>query len=128
MPAAPPTSLPEAAAAAAAPAIFAEGLWKRYNRRPALRDVGLSLPPGTVTALFGPNGAGNSTLLRLLAGMTRPDQGRACVAGCWLPGERAALRSRIGFLAHQPLLYGELTVEENLRFYARIYDLSDQAA
>jgi heme exporter protein A len=116
------------AGATGAPAIYVAGLWKRFARRPVLRDLHLQSAAGSVTVLFGPNGAGKTTLLRVLAGLVRPDAGRVCVAGCWLPADRAAARPQVGFLSHQPLLYGDLTVEENLRFYARLFGLPDAQA
>lgn len=107
------------------PALRVQGLHKRYGHRRVLRGVSFAVPAGSVTVLFGPNGAGKTTLLRILAGLLRPDGGEVCVAGCRLPAERSALRARVGFASHQPLLYGELTVEENLRFYAELFALPE---
>ena len=74
-------------------------------------------------ALFGPNGAGKTTFLRILSSLSRPSMGQLNIAGYSLPGQAAAVRRRLGVVSHLPLLYGDLTAEENLRFYARMYDL-----
>jgi heme exporter protein A len=97
------------------------GLTRRYGERTALRDVTLALPAGQTLVVFGPNGAGKSTLLRVLATLLRPHAGQARVLGRELPREGWAVRGRIGLLGHQPLLYGDLTARENLRFHARLH-------
>jgi heme exporter protein A len=84
----------------------------------------LSLNPGEALAVIGPNGAGKSTLLRLLAGLLRPDQGEIRVEGRPLVRGDPSVRTSIGLLSHQSLLYDDLTVLENLVFAARLYDLS----
>jgi heme exporter protein A len=83
--------------------------------------VTLSVPAGATLVVFGPNGAGKSTLLRVLATLLRPHAGRVRVLGHDLPGDGWAVRGRIGFLGHAPLLYGDLTARENLRFHARLH-------
>jgi ABC-type multidrug transport system ATPase subunit len=87
----------------------------------ALRDVTLRLETGQTLVVFGPNGAGKSTLLRVLATLLRPHVGTARVLGRELPEEGWAVRGRIGFVGHEPLLYRELTARENLRHTARMY-------
>jgi ABC-type multidrug transport system ATPase subunit len=87
----------------------------------ALRDVSFTLERGATLAVFGANGAGKTTLLRLLATLLRPHAGRATVLGAALPGEAWKVRGRIGLLGHEPLLYRDLTVRENLRFHARLH-------
>jgi heme exporter protein A len=74
------------------------------------------LHPGQTLAVFGPNGAGKTTLLKVLAGLIRPGAGRARIEG----GRRA-----VGWIGHQPQLYAHLTVRENLRFWASLYDVPD---
>jgi heme exporter protein A len=108
----------------AAPAIELEGLTRRYGERVALRDVTLSLPTGATLVVFGPNGAGKSTLLRVLSTLLRPHAGTARVLGRALPDEGWAVRGRVGLLGHAPLLYGDLTGRENLRFHARLHDVA----
>jgi len=89
------------------------------GRFPALAGVELELDEAEIVALRGPNGAGKSSLLRLCAGLLRPRSGRAEVLGHDLAHERAAVRRRVGLLGHDTALYEDLTVEENLRFWAR---------
>jgi len=111
-----------APAAAAEPAAVAlEGVGRAYGERVVLRDVSLELAPGETLAVFGANGAGKTTLLRILAGLLRPHAGRAVVLGAALPREGWKVRGRIGLLAHEPLLYRDLTVHENLAFHARLH-------
>src|SRR4051794_39468366 len=103
------------------PAIELEGLTRRYGDREALADISLSLEAGRTLVVFGPNGAGKTTLLRVLATLLRPHSGTARVLGRELPGEGWAVRGRVGFLGHAPLLYRDLTARENLRFHARLH-------
>jgi heme exporter protein A len=102
-------------------ALRVEGLARRYGEREALSDVSLTLTAGRTLVVFGPNGAGKSTLLRVLATLLRPHAGRVRVFGASLPEEAWAVRGRIGLLAHEPLLYRELSARENLRFHARLH-------
>jgi heme exporter protein A len=104
-------------------AVELTGLGRSYGERVALHDVTLSLETGHTLVVFGPNGAGKTTLLRVLATLLRPHAGSARVLGGELPGEGWAVRGRIGFLGHEPLLYRELTARENLRHAARLYDV-----
>jgi heme exporter protein A len=103
------------------PAVALDGLGRAYGERVALRDISLTLPAGATLAVFGANGAGKTTLLRILAGLLRPHAGRAAVLGAELPREAYRARGRIGLLAHEPMLYRDLTVRENLRFHARLH-------
>jgi heme exporter protein A len=106
------------AATATSPAAVAlEGIGRAYGERVALRDVSFTLPAGATVAVFGANGAGKTTLLRILAGLLRPHAGRATVLGA----TPELARGRIGLLAHEPMLYRDLTVRENLRFHARLH-------
>ena len=87
-----------------------------------------TLPAGATVAVFGANGAGKTTLLRILAGLLRPHAGEARVLGAALPKEAWKVRGRIGLLGHEPLLYRDLTVRENLRFHARLHDVPEARA
>jgi heme exporter protein A len=107
------------------PALRLEGLERRYGERVALRGVSLTLAPGRTLAVFGANGAGKTTLLRVLATLLRPHAGTAEVLGRVLPREGWAVRGRIGLLAHEPLLYRDLSPRENLRFQARLHRVAE---
>jgi heme exporter protein A len=106
----------------AEPAIALRGAGRRYGERIVLRDVTLELATGRTLVVFGPNGAGKSTLLRMLATLLRQHAGDVEVLGHALPADGYAVRGRVGFLGHDPLLYRELTGRENLRFHARLHD------
>jgi heme exporter protein A len=108
--------------------IQATGLVKQFGPFVALRDLAFRVEPGEFVSLMGPNGAGKTTLLRILATLSRPTRGTVSIAGHALPKGADEARRQIGFLSHQPLLYGELSAEENLRFFARMYDLNDARA
>jgi heme exporter protein A len=103
------------------PAIELTDLGRAYGERVALTGVSLTLPRGSTLAVFGSNGAGKTTLLRILATLLRPHRGSARVLGSELPRDGWAVRGRIGFLGHEPLLYRDLTARENLRFHARLH-------
>ena len=90
--------------------------------------MSLTLPAGETLVVLGPNGAGKTTLLRILATLLRPSGGTAGVLGCELPREAWRVRGRLGYLGHEPLLYRDLSVEENLRFHARLHGLGDDTA
>jgi heme exporter protein A len=119
---------PAGSATATAPlseAIVLEGAVRRYGEREALQGVSARLDPGCTLAVFGPNGAGKTTLLRMLATLLIPHAGTVRVLGCDLPRRAHEVRHRIGFLAHEPLLYRDLSGRENLVFYARLYEVPD---
>jgi len=102
-------------------------LVKTFGLKPVLRGVDFRAEPGEFVALLGPNGAGKTTMLRILATLSRPTMGEVRLAGYALPAQAAEVRRLLGVVSHQPLLYGDLTAEENLHFYARMYGLSDGA-
>jgi heme exporter protein A len=97
---------------------------RAYGERVALSGVTLSLEEGETLSVFGANGAGKTTLLRILATLLRPHHGVARVYGHALPREGWAVRAKIGFLGHDPLLYRDLTARENLRFHARLHGVA----
>ena len=108
--------------------IIVKKLVKRFGLKTVLRGVDFEVQPGEFVALLGPNGAGKTTFLRILASLSHPSLGEVHVAGFRLPNEAAAVRARLGVVSHLPLLYGDLTAEENLRFYARMYNLENVEA
>ncbi len=95
---------------------------------PALAGVDLDVATGEILLLRGPNGAGKTTLLRLLAGLVSLDDGRGTVLGCDLRSDRRALRPQVGLLGHELMLYEDLTVAENLRFFAALAGASGAEA
>lgn len=103
--------------------ITVKKLVKRFGLKTVLRGVDFEVQPGEFVALLGPNGAGKTTFLRILASLSRPTLGEVNIAGFKLPGEASQVRARLGVVSHLPLLYGDLTAEENLRFYARMYGI-----
>ena len=103
--------------------IHVESLVKSFGHTYALRSIDLEVAEGEFLTVVGPNGAGKTTLLRILATLLNPTSGRVRINGLDLSPGDAEVRRQIGFVSHQPLIYGNLTVEENLRFYARIYDV-----
>jgi heme exporter protein A len=106
--------------------ITVKKLVKRFGLKTVLRGVDFEVQPGEFVALLGPNGAGKTTFLRILASLSRPSLGDVKIAGYKLPHEAAQVRARLGVVSHLPLLYGDLTADENLRFYARMYNIPDQ--
>ncbi len=100
-------------------------LYKRFGLKTVLRSLDFSVGPGEFVALLGPNGAGKTTFLRILASLSRPTLGDVRVAGFRLPDQAAQVRSRLGVVSHLPLLYGDLSAEENLLFYGRMYGVSE---
>lgn len=91
-----------------------------YGRTLALDDISMQIRPG-VTGLFGPNGAGKSSLLRVLAGLTRPTRGSVTLDGAPIDLRAEEFRGRIGYAGHEPGLYPDLTVGENLELFRSLY-------
>ncbi len=110
------------------PVIEARGLVQRFGRTLALRAVDVDLEAGGRLAVLGENGAGKTTLLRVLATASRPDRGELRLFGLDALRQRAAVRARLGWLAHQPGLYPALTALENLRFFCSLYGLPEGRA
>lgn len=100
-------------------------LIKRFGLKTVLRGLDFHVEQGEFVALLGPNGAGKTTFLRILASLSRPSMGGVSIAGYRLPDQASAVRRRLGVVSHLPLLYGDLTAEENLRFYGRMYGVGD---
>jgi heme exporter protein A len=105
------------------PALVLRDVRRDYGERPVLRGIAIELPAGETLSVLGPNGAGKTTLLRILATLLRPTSGEVSVLGAELPRQSWRARGRIGYLGHQPLLYRELTVRENLEFNARLHSV-----
>jgi heme exporter protein A len=100
-------------------------LVKRFGLKAVLRGMDFHVERGEFVALLGPNGAGKTTFLRILSSLARPSLGEVKVAGFHLPQQASQVRAHLGVVSHMPLLYGDLTAEENLQFYARMYGIAD---
>lgn len=100
-------------------------LTKRFGLKTILRNLDFQVARGEFVALLGPNGAGKTTFLRILASLSRPSYGTVKVAGHSLPNESSQVRAKLGVVSHLPLLYPELTAEENLQFYSRMYGITN---
>jgi heme exporter protein A len=104
-------------------AVECAGVSRWFGESPALVAVSFSINAGERVALFGANGAGKTTLLRLLATLLTPSEGRIIIGGFDVEQAGARARSRLGFVGHEPGLYGDLTAEENLLFFAQLYGI-----
>lgn len=105
--------------------IEVRNLIKRFGLKPVLRGLNFHVDEGEFVAMLGPNGAGKTTFLRILASLSRQTLGEVSIAGYRLPSQAAAVRRRLGVVSHLPLLYGDLTAEENLRFYGKMYGVQN---
>lgn len=103
--------------------IQARGLSRSFGKTRAVDSLDLSISPGEIFGLIGPDGAGKTTTLRMLAGLLDITAGEANVDGLDLKKKAEAIKSRVGYMAQQFSLYGDLTVEENLAFFADIFDV-----
>jgi len=126
-PADPPAAIPAARHDEDGQTITVRDLVRRFGDFTAVDHISFSVRRGEIFGLLGPNGAGKSTIFRMLCGLLRPTSGEARVAGQDLLRAPAAARARIGYMAQRFSLYAELSVVENLRFFARVYGL-DRAA
>ncbi len=104
--------------------IEVRNLVKRFGGKTVLRGLNFAVQPGEFVALLGPNGSGKTTFLRILASLSHASLGEVRVAGYLLPRQAEAVRSHLGVVSHLSLLYGDLTAEENLLFYGRMYSVS----
>ncbi|HUI24503.1 MAG TPA: ABC transporter ATP-binding protein [Candidatus Kryptonia bacterium] len=105
------------------PAVEVEGLTRVFDRFVAVDHIDLHVAPGTVFGFLGPNGAGKSTTIRMLCGILRPTAGRATVGGFDIARQTEQVKSSIGYMSQKFSLYEDLTVLENLRFFAGIYNV-----
>jgi heme exporter protein A len=103
--------------------IEVRSLTKVFGVNPVLRGLDLDVARGEFLTLLGPNGSGKSTFLRILGALARPTGGTVKVGGWELPGEADYVRAQLGVVSHLPLLYDTLTAEENLIFFARLYNI-----
>lgn len=100
------------------------GVSKIFGRRKVLDNVSFQVKKGNFLGIFGPNGAGKTTLLRILSTVVSPSEGEISISHLSTAESPIAVRQKIGFVSHHPLLYLDLTAEENLRFYGAMYGVS----
>lgn len=110
------------------PVIEARGLTKRFGDFTAAADISFDIPRGEIFGLLGPNGAGKSTTFKMLCGLLRPTAGEGRVAGFDLRRDTAEARNRLGYMAQKFSLYGDLSVAQNLDFFAGVYGLDRRRA
>src|SRR5215471_11308514 len=106
------------------PAVEARALTKRFGERVAVHALSLEVQTGEVFGFLGPNGSGKTTTIRMLCGIITPSSGSATVLGFDIATESEAIKERIGYMSQRFALYEDLTVRENLEFYAGVYQVS----
>jgi ABC-2 type transport system ATP-binding protein len=107
------------------PIIETRGLTRRFGDIIAVNHLDLTVNPGEIFGLVGPDGAGKTTTLRLLCTLMNPSEGTARVAGCDVVRQPQAVKDQIGYMAQRFGLYGDLTVQENMDFYAELFGIRD---
>ncbi len=105
--------------------VDARGVVRSFGGRRAVDGVDLCVRPGERVAVVGPNGAGKTTLLRILATLLRPEAGTLTIAGAAIPKQSQAAREHIGYLGHDPMVYLDLTAQQNLELFCDLYGVPD---
>ncbi len=107
-----------------APAISVQGLTKRFNGKTVVDAVTMDVAGGEIMGFLGPNGSGKTTTIRLMCGLLEPDAGEGRVLGHNIRTERRAIKREVGYMTQRFSFYGDLTIEENLRFVAGLYEMN----
>ncbi|HEY9714821.1 MAG TPA: ABC transporter ATP-binding protein, partial [Chroococcales cyanobacterium] len=111
-----------------AQAIVLNGLTKQYGQQTVVNELSFAVERGEIFGFLGPNGSGKTTTIKMLCGLVRPTAGTASVNGFDILTESDAVRRSIGYMSQQFSLYKNLTVDQNIAFYAQLYGLSRQRA
>ncbi len=107
--------------------IDVRGLTKRFGGRTVVDRVNLSVARGRICGFLGPNGSGKTTTLRMICGLLIPDAGEGTVLGCDLSTQRGAIKARVGYMTQKFGLFSDLTIAENLEFFARVHGVDRRA-
>ena len=113
---------------ASAFAIDVRGVTKKFGARTVVNDIAMQVRPGEIYGFLGPNGSGKTTFLRMLCGLLRPDAGEGSCLGLDFRRESAEIKKRVGYMTQKFSFYEDLTIEENLDFIARLYELPQRKA
>lgn len=105
------------------PIISIKNLQKKFGRKQVLRNLDMEVNKGEFLVMFGPNGAGKTTLIKILSTLSKPTAGKVEINGHDIQEESIEVRNSIGMISHNPFLYDDLTLRENLLFYSRMYGI-----
>ena len=106
--------------------IDVRGLTKRYGERIVVDHFDMRVPRGRIYGFLGPNGSGKTTTIRMLCGLLTPDEGEGTCLGYNIRTEAALIKRQVGYMTQRFGLYEDLSIEENLDFIARVYDVADR--
>ncbi|HEX7558831.1 MAG TPA: ATP-binding cassette domain-containing protein, partial [Usitatibacter sp.] len=107
-------------------AIDVEGLTKRFGSKIVVDHLSLKVPSGRIYGFLGPNGSGKTTTIRMICGLLTPDEGRGIVLGLDISRDAELIKRQVGYMTQKFSLYEDLSIEENLDFIARMYDVGDR--
>src|SRR5947208_7930777 len=107
--------------------IDVKDLTKIYNGKPVVDHVTISVPKGKIYGFLGPNGSGKTTVIRMLCGLLTPDEGSGTILGMDVVAESRRIKRQVGYMTQRFSFYDDLTIEENLDFVARLYELKPRA-
>ena len=107
-------------------AVEAKGLTRKFGDFIAVQNVSLRIPQGSIYGFLGPNGSGKSTTIRMLCGLLTPTEGTATILGLDLASQSEEIKHRIGYMSQKFSLYDDLTIQQNLEFYAGLYNLTGE--